>query len=284
MSQPAGGRPGTEARPARPQVVLQVLKREQVAPHLVRLTLGGPGFENFVDKEATDRYVKFLFAKPELGLKMPYDMDELRGQLAPEDMPVRRTYTVRRSDHEARTIEVDFVVHGEEGLAGQWARDTEIGSSICFVGPGGLFVPNDEFDFHFFAGDETAIPAISAALEAMAPQMKGLAVIEVENAADEMELVRPEGVEVRWLHRDAPFTPQSTILENVVREYPWPEGRVQVFAHGEREVMKRLRLYFYDERGVDRRDMSLSAYWAFGRAEDAFQAEKRTEVGKIFAD
>ena len=48
--------------------------------------------------------------------------------------------------------------------------------------------------------------------------------------------------------------------------------------------MKRLRLYFYDERAVERRDMSLSAYWAFGRAEDAFQAEKRTEVGKIFAD
>jgi len=284
MSQPAGGRSQTEARPARPQVVLQVLKREQITPHLVRLTLGGPGFANFVDKDVTDRYVKFLFAKPELGLEMPYNMDELRSKLAPEDMPVRRTYTVRRSDLEARTIEVDFVVHGDEGLAGKWARDTEIGSSICFAGPSGLFVPREEFDFHFFAGDETAIPAISAALEAMTPQMKGLAVIEVADESDELDLVHPEGVEVRWLHRNAAFTPQNTVLENAVCEYPWPGGRVQVFAHGEREVMKKLRLYFYDERGVDRRDMSLSAYWAFGRAEDTFQAEKRTEVGKIFAD
>lgn len=284
MTQPAGGRIQNESRTSRPQVVLQVLKREQIAPHLIRLTLGGPGFANFVDKEVTDRYVKFLFAKPELDLPLPYDMDELRTRLAPEDMPVRRTYTVRRSDHEARTIEVDFVVHGDEGLAGKWARDTQIGSSICFAGPAGQFLPREEFDFHFFAGDETAIPAISRAIETMADDMKGVVIIEVADAADELELVHPEGVEVRWVHRNAPFTPSNTVLENAVREYPWPGGRVQVFAHGEREVMKKLRHFFYDEHGVDRRDMSLSAYWAYGREEDAFQAEKRTDVGKIFAD
>lgn len=268
----------------RPQVLLQVLKRENIAPHLVRLTLGGPGICDFADKPVTDRYVKFLFAKPELGLELPYDMEALRERLAPEDLPVRRTYTVRRSDMQAGTIEVDFVVHGDEGLAGPWARDAQIGSSICFSGPGGMFVPKDEFDFHFFAGDETAIPAIAASLESMAPQMRGLVVIEVADEADEMQLQAPAGVEIRWIHRGAEFSPETTILESVVRGIPWPEGRVQVFAHGEREVMKKLRAYFYDEHGVDRRDMSLSAYWAFGRAEDAFQAEKRTEVGKIFAD
>lgn len=284
MTQPAGGRTQNESRTSRPQVVLQVLKREHIAPHLVRLTLGGPGFAKFVDKPVTDRYIKFLFAKPELQLPLPYDMDELRSKLAPEDMPVRRTYTVRRSDHEAGTIEVDFVVHGDEGLAGQWAQNTEIGSSICFGGPAGLFVPREEFDFHFFAGDETAIPAISAALEAMSPTMRGVALIEVSDANDELELVHPDGVEIRWVHRNGEFTPENTVLEDAVRDYAWPGGRVQVFAHGEREVMKRLRHFFYDEHGVDRRDMSLSAYWAFGREEDAFQAEKRTEIGKIFAD
>lgn len=284
MTQPAGGRTQNESRTSRPQVVLQVLKREHIGPHLVRLTLGGPGFAQFVDKPVTDRYVKFLFAKPELELPLPYNLDELRTKLAPEDMPVRRTYTVRRSDHEAGTIEVDFVVHGDEGLAGKWARDTEIGSSICFGGPAGQFVPREEFGFHFFAGDETSIPAISVALEAMSDQMRGVTIIEVADEADELDLVHPEGVEVRWVHRNAPFAPTNTVLENTVRDYPWPGGRVQVFAHGEREVMKKLRLYFYDERGVDRRDMSLSAYWAYGRAEDTFQAEKRTDVGKIFAD
>ncbi|MGP5688951.1 siderophore-interacting protein [Glutamicibacter ardleyensis] len=276
MARPEG------VRPVRPQVVLQVVKRQQISDHLVRLTFGGPGYENFVDKSATDRYIKILLAKPELGLTPPYDLDALREHLPGEDLPVRRTYTVRRSDAESRTIEVDFVVHGSDGLAGPWARDAQIGDSVCFSGPGGMFAPQSDFDFHLFAGDETAIPAIAASLEAMEEGMVGQVLIEVADAGDEIELSAPSGVGIRWIHRGAEFTPESSILEPEVRQFPWPAGRVQVFAHGEREVVKALRSYFYDERGVDRRDMSLSAYWAYGRAEDAFQAEKRSPVGQIF--
>ena len=54
-----------------------------------------------------------------------------------------------------------------------------------------------------------------------------------------------------------------------------------VFAHGERGAMKMLRPYFTDERGLDRAQLSLSAYWAYGRREDAFQAEKREAVGQV---
>lgn len=258
------------------------MKRVQIAPHLVRLTLGGPGFENFVDKAVTDRYIKIMFAKPELGLTPPYDMEALREQLPMEDLPVRRTYTVRSSDPVAQTIDVDFVVHGDQGLAGPWAQNAQVGESVCFAGPGGLYFPRDEFDFHILCGDETAIPAISAAVESMDASMRGAVLIEVSDEQDEMDLGAPDGVEVIWVHRGAAFDPQNTVLENAVREVPWPEGRVQVFAHGEREVMKSLRGYFYNERGVDRRDMSLSAYWAYGRAEDDFQAEKRSPIGRIF--
>ena len=47
--------------------------------------------------------------------------------------------------------------------------------------------------------------------------------------------------------------------------------------------MKALRRVF-TERGVPRSDLSLSGYWAYGRAEDRFQAEKREPVGQIFED
>ncbi|WP_313811989.1 siderophore-interacting protein [Glutamicibacter sp.] len=284
MATPQSAPATAGARAARPQTVLQVMKRVQIAPHLVRLTLGGPGFETFVDKPVTDRYIKIMFAKPELGLVPPYDMDQLREQLPMEDLPVRRTYTVRHCDMAAKTIDVDFVVHGDQGLAGPWARNAQVGEFVCFAGPGGLYFPKPEFDFHILTGDETAIPAISAALESMDDAMRGVAIIEVADAQDEMDLKAPAGVEVSWVHRGGSFDPQNTVLEKAVREFPWPEGRVQLFAHGEREVMKRLRGYFYNERGVDRRDMSLSAYWAFGRAEDDFQAEKQSPIGRIFEE
>lgn len=48
--------------------------------------------------------------------------------------------------------------------------------------------------------------------------------------------------------------------------------------------MKELRALLQDGWGIDRRALSLSAYWALGRAEDRFQAEKREPVGAIFAD
>ena len=63
-----------------------------------------------------------------------------------------------------------------------------------------------------------------------------------------------------------------------------PTAAVDVFAHGEREAMKELRRILHTEWGLDRRSMSLSAYWAKGRSEDRFQAEKREPVGQIFED
>jgi NADPH-dependent ferric siderophore reductase len=272
------------ARAPRPQVVLEVVATERLSEHMVRLTLGGPGFTAFQNKDATDKYVKLLFADPELGLEPPYDLDELRTRLAPEQMPVRRTYTVRRVDEEAGTLQIDFVVHGEEGLAGPWAAAVQPGERVCFSGPGGMYRPDPEADWHLLAADESALPAVATALEAMDPNAVGVAYLEVAGPADELELAAPAGIELHWLHRGGPFTPESSGLAAAVMAGAWREGRVQVFAHGEREVMKQLRRYLTDERGVERKQLSLSAYWAYGRAEETFQSEKREPVGQIFPE
>ena len=61
----------------------------------------------------------------------------------------------------------------------------------------------------------------------------------------------------------------------------WPAGRVQVFAHGERESMKAMREELFGHRGLERAQVSLSGYWALGRTEDRFQAEKREPIGVV---
>jgi NADPH-dependent ferric siderophore reductase len=110
------------------------------------------------------------------------------------------------------------------------------------------------------------------------------AIIEVSGPEDEIGLSVPPGITVTWLHRGTDFTPETTKLAQAVIDAEWQEGTVQVFAHGEREMVKDLRRYLSDVRGVDRKQMSLSAYWAYGRAEEAFQAEKREPIGQIFPD
>lgn len=275
MPNPTSEAPTRRARPNRPQVTLTVVRREQLSPHLVRIVLGGHGFDAFETNDLTDRYVKIVFAKPELGLERPYDLAALRETLDPADVPVTRTYTVRRVDPEARTLSIDFVVHGDEGLAGPWADRAQPGDLLTFSGPGGAYAPDPAADWHLFAGDQSALPAIAAALEALPAEARGLAFVAVGDANDELVLDAPAGVEVRWLHASA-----GVSLAAAVDGAHWLAGRPRVFAHGEREAMKALREVFKN-RGVERSELSLSGYWAEGRTEDRFQAEKREPVGVI---
>ncbi len=265
-------------RRARPQLTLEVLRTERLTPHLVRVWVGGPGFGGFTDNGQTDHYVKIWFAKPELGLTPPYDISTLRETLAPEDLPVTRTYTVR--DVTEKALAIDFVVHGDEGIAGPWAAAAEPGQTVTFSGPGGGYCPDPAADWHLLLGDESALPAVSAALEALPADAVGEAFLEVYGPADELPVTVPAGVTLTWLHRGAAAAGTTGLLAAALAGATWRPGRVQVFAHGEREAMKAIRDVL-KSRQVARADLSLSGYWAYGRTEDRFQAEKREPVGLI---
>jgi len=265
----------------RPQIVLEVIERVQLTPRLVRIIAGGSGIAAVEDNGSTDAYTKMLFAPAEAGLTPPYDMEELRGRVPIDLLPSRRTYTIRRFDLEAGRIWIDFVTHGDEGVAGPWAAGAQPGDHVVLGGIGGGYAPDAEADWHLLAGDESAIPAIASALEAMLADAKGIAFLEVQDESEQLDLIAPDGIDVRWLHRGDRAAGTTDLLVDAVRGLEWPTGRVQVFAHGERGAMKQLRPHLTDERGVDRTQLSLSAYWALGRQEDAFQAEKREAVGQI---
>ena len=265
----------------RPQVNLTVLRKEQLSPHMVRIVAGGDGFEDFVNNAFVDRYVKIVFPQPGVDYPSPLDLWTVRETMPREQWPFTRTYTLRRVDPVARELAIDFVVHGDEGLAGPWAANAQPGDALTFTGPGGAYNPNPEADWYLFAGDEAALPAIAASIEVLPAGAVGLAFLEVGSEADIQPLNAPAGLEVRWLVRgDAPAG-SSTLLVEAVAGAEWPVGTVDVFAHGERGYMKSLREVFFKQRGLERRQVSLSGYWAQGRVEDVFQAEKKLPVGQI---
>lgn len=269
---PVATRDSVDRRKGR-QVVLEVVASERIGEHFQRLTLGGPGFADFRDNDFTDKYVKILFVDPALGLEPPYDVQALRRELPKHQRPVRRTYTVHSVDAEAQTLVVDFVLHGDAGVAGPWAAAAAVGDRVAFSGPGGKYAPDTTADAHLLVGDESALPAISAALARLAecaPAAVGTAIIEVGGPADEWPLTVPAGVQVRWLHRGSDYAPGRSQLaatvEGIGRE-DWPAGRVHAFVHGEKSMVKRLRQHLTERRGVDRRTLSLSSYWTYGSAD-----------------
>jgi len=266
------------ARAARPQIVLSVVRTEWITPRMVRVVAGGPGFDDLAPNDFTDKYSKLIFVRPELGLEPPYDIPALRESLPQADWPVVRTYTIRWVDYETREIAVDFVVHGTEGVAGPWAANARAGDALVLGGVGGAYAPDPEAGWHVIAGDESAIPAISSAVAALSPTARGIVHIEVEDDSDVLQLEAPVGVSVNWIRRGHDRDP--SLLATAIDAAEWPDDTVQVFAHGERESMKAVRAVLA-ERGVPRDRFSLSGYWAYGRTEDRFQAEKREPIGKI---
>ena len=155
------------ARKSRPQINLSVLRREQLSPHMVRIIAGGPGFAGYVNNASVDRYVKIVFPQPGVEYPEPLDLWAIRESMPREQWPHTRTYTVRWVDEAAGELAIDFVIHGDEGLAGPWAASAQPGDTLVFTGPGGGFNPDPAADWYLFAGDESALPAIGAAIESL---------------------------------------------------------------------------------------------------------------------
>ncbi|TWP34584.1 siderophore-interacting protein [Leekyejoonella antrihumi] len=277
----------TKTSRGRSQAMLTVQRVEWLTDHMVRVVAGGPGFDDFHNNEFTDRYVKIYFARPGLDLRPPFDVKALRKTMDPGGLPVTRTYTVRWVDEASKTLAIDFVVHGDEGLAGPWAASAQPGDTFVVGGPGGKYAPTEDVDWHLFAGDESAIPAIGAALEALPADAVGMAYLEVDSLELAPEVKAPRGVEIRLVCR-AGEGQNPERLRDAVAAGPWPDAEMEVFAHGERAAMKALRKLLKG-RGVDRHRISLSGYWAEGRTEDRFspasgrypQVEKREPIGQI---
>jgi NADPH-dependent ferric siderophore reductase len=271
--------PAGRTRPARPQAVLAVQHREWLSPHTVRITAAGPGFEALRMNDFTDKYAKILFVDPSLGLTPPYDLAALRESLPSDQLPVTRTYTLRRADQERQELTIDFVVHGDRGIAAPWAARAEPGDLLTMSGAGGAYRPDPDCDWHLFVGDESALPAICSALEALPADARGLAYLETSDPGEYLDATPPSGVQVSWLHRPEPGR-QPQLLADALAAGPWLSGRADVFAHGERESMKAVRAALKARLG-DGDQLSLSGYWAAGRTEDVFQSEKRQPIGQI---
>jgi NADPH-dependent ferric siderophore reductase len=267
------------SRTARPQAVLTALDREWLSMHTVRVTVGGSGFDALRMNEFTDKYAKLIFLDPGLGLTPPYDLTALRESLPPDRRPVTRTYTLRRVDVRRQQLAIDFVVRGDAGIAAPWAAHAEPGDFLTLSGTGGAYYPDPACDWHLLAGDESALPAICSALEALPGDARGLAYLETSDPGEYLDANAPSGVQVRWLHRPQPGS-QPRMLAGALLAGPWLPGRAGVFAHGERESMKAVRAAL-KARLRDGDQLSLSGYWASGRTEDVFQAEKRQPIGQV---
>ena len=260
-------------RPIRAVTTGVVTRVEQLTPHMVRIVLGGEALGRLNAGAHTDEYIKIQFPLPGVTSPEPFDLATIRESMPRELWPVVRTYTVRRWVPAEPEMWINFVVHGDEGIAGPWALNAKPGDRLHFMGPGGGYSPDPGADWHLLAGDESALPAIASALDGMPAGASVKAFIEVADASEEQKLETAADAEIAWLHRGS--RPVGDLLVSAIRDLHHPAGRVQAFVHGEATFVKELRRHLRLDLGLPLSQLSISGYWRRGMNEDGWQSSKR---------
>jgi NADPH-dependent ferric siderophore reductase len=214
-----------------------VLGREQLSPHLIRLTLGSTG-------DAESDLSKFV------STGIP---DEWVGLVVPGQFQVRY-YTVR--SWVGGELTLDVVVH-DVGLVTEWAAGDVVGDTVTITEPKGSFAMPADADWLLLVGDLTAMPAMARIVENVDVPTRIWAEV-----ADRAELERigylPDTAEVTWLE---PGADGGSNLAAVVEAIDWPPGDGYFWMAGESTQMRAIRKHLMRERRLPATAYDVMGYW-----------------------
>jgi NADPH-dependent ferric siderophore reductase len=226
--------------------VAMLVARHRLTPRMIRLTLRCDGFRDGWPTQQPGEIITLLFVPEGQRIALP-----TRGW---SDW---RNYTVRRRRPEAGEIDVDVVLHEPRGPACTWAASLPLGADVGYAGPRVDFASRDDADWLLLCGDETALPAIAAIMEAAPGARDVTALVEVHDAG---EVLRVAG-RVRWVHRDGAPAATTTHLADALRELELPDGPGQAWGAAESRIARDLRAVLRDERGMPPSHATARGYW-----------------------
>lgn len=219
----------------------EVIAVEDLSPRYRRIVVSGDEFFDFDTRSPADH---------------------IKVQIEVDGEPVRRDYTPRSFEDGKLTLE--FALHADGPLT-NWARDAEIGSTCTILGPRGSRVAKPVFNAYMFIGDETLLPGVGRAIELVPADARFIAVVEVEDDADKIELPTDENDTIIWAERHG-RTPGEALLETL-KSIEWPEGEVFVYAAGEATAVRDTRRHVLNERGLKRENLGMSGHWRVGQSD-----------------
>ncbi len=247
-------------RPRRPPRTTTVAEVSRLTPSMIRIVVEGPELADFEVGEFTDHYVKTRHGDK------------------------TRTYTVRGFDPARNRLTLDFVVHGDEGVAGPWAAHAQPGDTLMLSGPGGGYRPSPEADWHLMVGDEAVIPAIAVSLERIPAGKPVYVVIEVDGPEHEQPLDTPGELHLTWLHRGGHAGEQPELQLHAVQSLELPGGRGHAFVHGEAAAVLLVRRHLIQALGFTAEQLSATGYWKLRRSDEQWREEKRDWMAQANQD
>lgn len=229
---------------------LTVTKTHRITPNMIRIVLHSDDLGDFISL-GPDDHVKLFF--------------DGNG-----DKPEMRDYTPRAFDNAARTLTLDFAVHGE-GPATQWAERAVPGDRLNIGGPRGSAVVAPVFDWYLLIGDETALPAIGRWIEEMPAGTQVISLAAIASEAEQQVFETPARHQAIWVHRPLSDGADPAALMRGLRALTLPEGKGFIWIAAEAGVARAARDHVQSELGHPKEWLKASGYWLLG-ATDAHQS------------
>jgi NADPH-dependent ferric siderophore reductase len=199
----------------------RVESREELSPHLVRLTLD-------VDPAFTSTGIP----------------DEWVGLVVPGQFQ-SRYYTVR--SYAAGSLVLDVVLH-DVGLVTEWVvRDDCVGSTVTITEPKGSYAEPEAAGWVLLVGDLTGLPAMARIAESTSLPVRVWAEV-----TDDLSSYLPAGTDVTWV---------SGPLSEVVKSVEWPPGEGYFWMAGESAQMRTIRKHLMRERKLPAAAYDVMGYW-----------------------
>ncbi|WP_117191544.1 siderophore-interacting protein [Rhizobium terrae] len=188
-------------------------RRTILSPNMARLTFVGPQVRQMATL-APDQRIKIFFPSPNgLPPAIPHRADwyDLYKSTPVKDRAPMRTYTIRYLRADECEVDIDFVLHGDNGPASRWAGAANPGDPVQISAPnrahhGG----NQGYEWKPPAGvrnvlliaDLTAVPAAIGVLEELAglsaPPVTQ-AFFEIPEPDDRLPVPVWEGLSLHWM-------------------------------------------------------------------------------------
>lgn len=243
--------------------LLDVVAVTDITPLMRRIHLKGD-MEGFASLGHADHIKAFFFPTGVVPMLAPIGPNGAEFPVGRK--PEMRDYTPRYFDAAAGTLELDFVLHGD-GPASSWAAGAKVGDKLVIGGPRGSLIIPAAFDWYLLAGDETALPAIGRRIEELPPGARIIAVIEVENAAEEQLFDTQADLVLHYVHRNGTPAGTTSLILDTIRDIEFPPGDAYAYIAGESSMSKAVRTHLTGERGFNPEWVKAAGYWLLGVAD-----------------
>jgi NADPH-dependent ferric siderophore reductase len=243
--------------------LLEVTGVTDITPRMRRISLTGD-MTGFASAGHADHIKAFFFPPGVEPRTAP--IGERGADFAPGEKPQMRDYTPRYWDAAKGTLDLDFVLHGD-GPASSWAAQAQIGDKLVIGGPRGSLVIPATFDWYLLVGDETALPAIGRRIEELPAGARVVAIIEVEDAAEEQRFSTKTNLELIYCHRNGQPAGTTDLLLQAVKRQAFPPGTAYAYLAGESAMSKAVRDHLTSERDINPEYIKAAGYWLLGVAD-----------------